>query len=217
MFRSVLPPRRARLSLGLLLPVLLAGCGAPETESLAVVREHLARYPLMQAEDLYKLLYQRTMGPAHAAADSAQVREWLERETAALRAESPGSAARPDTLLLEPLGRGLVRLYLRPYLRAGGETAGLAAAVLRSAREVQPDTSALREEWTTLLAAAQNSPLGTITWNDLASLDPLLRSAGWPAVHHSEIYHRAYDPHYRVLTAAEARSLAARPPAAPPR
>ena len=39
-------------------------------EFQTVLREHLARYPLMEPQDCAKLAYQSTFGPAHAAAVS---------------------------------------------------------------------------------------------------------------------------------------------------
>ena len=48
------------------------GCrGAEEMheEFQTVLREHLARYPLMEPQDCAKLAYQSTFGPAHAAGE----------------------------------------------------------------------------------------------------------------------------------------------------
>ncbi|WP_337549370.1 hypothetical protein, partial [Dysosmobacter welbionis] len=38
-------------------------------EFQTVLREHLARYPLMEPQDCAKLAYQSTFGPAHAAGE----------------------------------------------------------------------------------------------------------------------------------------------------
>ena len=52
------------------------GCrGAEEMheEFQTVLREHLARYPLMEPQDCAKLAYQSAFGPAHAAGDRGDV------------------------------------------------------------------------------------------------------------------------------------------------
>ena len=42
-------------------------------EFQTVLREHLARYPLMEPQDCAKLAYQSAFGPAHAAGDRGDV------------------------------------------------------------------------------------------------------------------------------------------------
>ena len=42
-------------------------------EFQTVLREHLARYPLMEPQDCAKLAYQSTFGPAHAAGERGDV------------------------------------------------------------------------------------------------------------------------------------------------
>ena len=76
-----------------------------EQEFQAVLREHLARYPLMQPQDCAKLAYQSALGPAHTLAEREQVLRGLLQEWSRIPADS---RPRPP----EKIGNGLCRLYL---------------------------------------------------------------------------------------------------------
>ena len=68
-------------------------------EFQTVLREHLARYPLMEPQDCAKLAYQSTFGPAHAAGERGDVLRQLLGECSALPADRE---ARPP----ERIGNG---------------------------------------------------------------------------------------------------------------
>src|SRR3979411_2334683 len=89
---------------------------------------HLARYPAMQLEDIYKLLHQAALGPGHAVDNPAAARKRLEDELAMLRAA-------PDEILqdvISPWGR-LGRVHLRPYIAASGDLDALHRAFVETA------------------------------------------------------------------------------------
>ena len=74
-------------------------------EFQTVLREHLARYPLMEPQDCAKLAYQSTFGPAHAAGERGDVLRQLLGECSALPADRE---ARPP----ERIGNGLCHVHL---------------------------------------------------------------------------------------------------------
>ena len=74
-----------------------------------ILQDHLARYPKMQARDVYKLLHQAAMGSEHAVTDIASARAWLERELAEI---GPGPAE-PLVDPISPDGQ-IARIHLRP-------------------------------------------------------------------------------------------------------
>lgn len=161
----------------------------PDPGWSALVREHLSRHPAAQAQDLYKLLFQGTMGAEHAALEPAAAEQYLAQEMDGLQpAESE-----PLTEPLDPDGR-LVRLNLRPYKARGGTAAALARAFLQTAREVHPDRPALGR----VFGSIDPSVLGA-TAGPLAQLAAEMERAGYPAVSHSEPYRRLYRPAYRVI------------------
>lgn len=155
-------------------------------EFQTVLREHLARYPLMEPQDCAKLAYQSTFGPAHAAGERGDVLRQLLGECSALPADRE---ARPP----ERIGNGLCRVHL-----SGTGDWTLAAPLLTdllllTAAEHHGTAADLEE----CLTAAEALPLpGMADW--LA----VYRRQGCPPVHHSPAYREAYAPHYRVLRTA---------------
>jgi hypothetical protein len=171
----------------------------PSREAVAVrslIARQLAHFPAMEPQDVYKLLYQATMGSRHAGLDSVMAAQWLDRELRDLRAG-------PDEPVLDTIstdGR-MVRVNLRPYLAAGGDRGALLRAFVRTAREFHGSTTALRRQLDCVerLARAGGLPLAA---DSLRRLSARLRAAGYPAVEHSAAYEAAYRPAYRVVLGA---------------
>jgi len=163
--------------------------------------------------DLYKLLHQGVMGPAHAVPSLSAALAWLDDEwrTMAATADPPVAAwpliepIRPDSLL--------VRVHLRPLAvlaaaEPDGEAArraawsALAEAFVRTAAVWHGDSVRLRGLWARALAdralwpAAADSSLRAAFTAEVAA-------AGWPAVHHGAVFARTRAPHYRVVARAE--------------
>jgi hypothetical protein len=158
-----------------------------------ILAEHTARYPLMQLDDVYKLVHQASLGSEHAVSDGAQAREWLTREVALL-------GAGPSEPVEDPIsadGR-VVRVHLRPYVAMGGDPARLLDAFIRTANEYQGSTSLLRVYWGCAEFMASQGRLG-FPQELLQEYGARMEALGFPAVHHSEAYQLAYRPAYRVI------------------
>jgi hypothetical protein len=154
---------------------------------------HLARYPAMQLDDIYKLLHQAALGPGHAVENPAAARKRLDEEIAAL-----GEA--PDELLqdvISPDGR-LARVHLRSYLAGGGEPETLHRAFVATANSYPASPDKLARFCGCLgdLAAAGGLPFARDVV--VAYFDRVARNS-YPAIHHSEAYRDAYRPAYRVI------------------
>jgi hypothetical protein len=151
-----------------------------------------ARTPLMEPADVYKLLHQAALGPAHAVhGDDARAR--LHAEAAAL---GPGA----DAPLVEPIspdGR-LARVHLRPWVAAGHPLDALADAFTHTAATwvAQPDK--LAKFCGCLGDLADATDLG-FTREAIAPYMAAQAAAGWPSVRHSARYRDAYAPAYRVV------------------
>ena len=183
----------------------------------AVLAWHHRRYPRLKAQDIYKLIHQGVFGPGHIISSAARARRMLEEEMAALQARSPeleGRAARPGPLRpmpeseleeIDPRGV-LVRVNLRPLIgesegmrREGGglNVEWLLEAMVESARRVKGDPRLMKRR---LAAAVRwcriNLPERAAELERLASQT---EEAGYPALHHSPAYARAYRPAYRVV------------------
>ena len=158
-----------------------------------ILQEQAARYPLMEIQDVYKLVHQAALGSEHAVSDTAAAQQWMHREIAAL-------AGGPDDPLFDPLTPDgqLVRVHLRPYLAAGGDPSALVRAFVETANTYPGSEERLRRYWQ---YAEQSAEAGTLPFSRDAMAAFLAEKAevGYPAVHHSARYEAAYAPAYRVV------------------
>jgi hypothetical protein len=158
-----------------------------------ILADHLARYPRLQAVDVYKLLHQAALGNEHAVWDEAGARRALECELA-------GMGSGPAEPLIDPIspdGR-LARLHLRPWVQAGGDPQALWQAFIRTAKEWQGSPALLDEysQRATDLARRGQLPFAA---EELEACFLERKAQGYPAVHHSETYRLLYRPAYRVV------------------
>ena len=154
---------------------------------------HLGRYPAMQLADVYKLLHQAALGPGHAMDNPAAARKRLDEELEAL-GEGPNEVLQD---VISPDGK-LARIHLRPFLAAGGDAGALHRAFVGTANSYPASPDKLAKFCGCLgdLAGAGGIPYARS--DVLAYFDNIAR-AGYPPVHHSEIFQRAYRPAYRVV------------------
>lgn len=170
-----------------------AGCSRSSDSILPVLKQHLQRYPDMEAEDIYKLVHQAAMGNGHLFTDTAGAKLYLLNELDEVEADTTEPLIEP----LSPDGR-IVRMNLRPFKARGGDADQLFDAMIRSANTFEQRPDDLERWWTEILDEAE---YGTIP-SDRTSLQALfdrVKAEGFPARHHSETYEVAYQPAYRVL------------------
>lgn len=158
-----------------------------------IMLNHQARYPLWRVDDLYKLLYQAAMGSEHAADDREHARSWLGKELANLEPahEEP---------LLDPISADsrILRVHLQPFKERNLPAELLLDIFTSTSQKYRGSLQKLDADWR---AAEEMSAAG------LLHLDPIemrnffdrRRVEGFPAVHHSSAYSRAYHPAYRVV------------------
>ncbi len=158
-----------------------------------ILAEHTARYPLLEIQDLYKLIFQGVMGSKHAVGDPAQARKWLDTEVASLEDG-------PVEPLIDPISKNgeIVRIHLRPYIAKDGDLSALNAAFLRTANEHKGTYEELEAFWFSAEHMAADGEL-LFQRQALRTFFEKMRGLGFPAVHHSEGYTRAYRPAYRVI------------------
>lgn len=167
-----------------------------------ILRDHLRRYPLMQAEDIYKLLHQACLGSEHAVQDLEGVRRWLARELAEM-------GEGPDDPLIDPISpdASIVRVHLRPYVAAGYDPAQLLDAFVRTANGYRGAHEDLQRALDAVIALAEAGSL-PLDARRLIELSRSLAAQGFPAIHHSDAYERLYRPAYRVVARACLPALA---------
>jgi len=154
----------------------------------SVLHDHIARYPSMQIQDVYKLIHQAALGSEHAVSNIEGARNWMEREIAEM-------GAGPDEPVIDPISNDgqIVRVHLRPFIAQGGDTETLLTAFICTANEFRGDTQVLKDYWNT----ATNTQ-----YFPSAEMDGFIESMqaqNYSAVHHSPEYERLYRPAYRVV------------------
>ena len=149
---------------------------------------HRARYPLQEAQDVVKIVFQSMMGCGHLLADEESVTRRIASEMAANQPD-------PAEPLTEPMGDYL-RLNLRRAMAEGIPAAWIARLMLLTAKIAQPATR--RAVYDALLA------LGDA---DEATAARVLDEDWLPG--HSAAYHSHYAPAYRVIHASLARAVEA--------
>ena len=156
-----------------------------------VLLDHLSRYPLLQIQDLYKLLHQAALGSEHAVPDRESVERWLTRELV----EMGEGASEP---LIDPISHDgkIARVHLRPYVAAGHAPMLLLDAFILTANEHHGDPQLLELYWQDAVA------LDVFPVSEMNELLGDLRDKSFPAVHHSADYERLYRPAYRVVSLA---------------
>lgn len=156
-------------------------------------RAHMARYPLMQLADVYKLAHQACFGSAHLVTDAQAARRRLLDEIAAL-------GRGPAEPLVDPLsadGR-ILRVHLRPYVAAGYDPAWLGEAFVRTANTHRGTLAQFEATWSLALTLAEQGEL-PFAVADMTAYGARLAGEGYPAVHHSAAYEAQYAPAYRIV------------------
>jgi len=168
-----------------------------------LIDDHLARYPVMEPADAYKLLYQGVLGPEHLIASP-------EAFAARLRAEYDSVPSDEAELLWEPVrpDGALGRVNLRPLKARGGDVERLIAACLETAGRTWGTPDELRAAWATFVEMCRAGRWAAFSLTDVlalpapgaqAQVSERLAAEGYPPVHHSTAYRQAYQPAYRLV------------------
>ncbi len=154
---------------------------------------HCKRYPLMEVQDIYKLIHQASMGSEHAVQDLDVTRSFLEREVNEL-ADGPEE---PIQDIISADGR-MARINLRPYLASNASLEHLFQAFVRTANEFKGSTMRLKRYRSYAERLTGECSL-TLSRTEIRTFFDQMEAAGFPAVHHSASYAAAYQPAYRVV------------------
>jgi hypothetical protein len=168
----------------------------------AIVRSHLQRYPAMEAQDWYKLLYQAALGNEHLFTDTTGIGQYLSHELKSVQAS-------PDEPLYDVLTPDsvLVRLHLRPFKARNGNPALLLKAMFETAATFQSSHENLERWWRDLEQLAEHGAI-PLDPGRLRDYFQAVRREGFPAKHHTDIYRQRYAPAYRVILRSYVSELA---------
>jgi hypothetical protein len=160
---------------------------------IEVLLAHERRYPLWQVQDLYKLAHQAALGSEHAVLSAEFAKRALEEE---IQCTSAGN----DEPLVDPLSEDgeIVRIHLRPFLNAGLPVPKLLDAFLLTSVNFKGSFEMLKLYLTQAKKLASEKQI-TMDVTDLTKFEVTMRGKGFPAVHHSELFKKNYQPAYRVV------------------
>lgn len=164
---------------------------------LELIKFHQTRYPHITLQDHVKRIHQSVFGPAHLHNTPSLdvLNDYIERELSGI--SQPLVSKEP-----EPIGHGFYRVYLDVNLQETEKKAALVAAFHQSML-LDLGSNALRYSCMdacldTLLNWIQTEPT-PFNYEAAKSWVVAYKTALYPAIHHSELYNQAYQPHYRVI------------------
>lgn len=157
-----------------------------------VLAWHRTHFPIMTAQDIVKLVFQAYCGCGHL----------LDNEDAVLRRiEAESSQLLPDATepLLQPLGQ-YIRLNLRRAMAASIAPRWIARMMRLSAMDFDGQAARAFAAEALLSMNVEATDEATLSQQELhTAARRLLEEPQWlPG--HSEAYHRAYQPAYRVIS-----------------
>ena len=151
-----------------------------------LILAHAARYPLMEAVDYAKFIYQSAFAGGHLIASPQAALERLKGEMDALQEEG----FQP---LTEPIGNGLNRLYLAPARRMGLRAETICALFVETAASFRPDPVRFECGMAELESLCREGALNADA-DEAAALCRAARESGYAPFSHSPRYREAYRP-----------------------
>ena len=156
-----------------------------------ILLRYAARYPLMEATDFAKLIYQSAFAGGHLISSRQAA---LER----LKAEWDAQSGAGYTPLIESIGSGVCRLYLAPARKMGLRPETVCGLFVETAASFTPDKARFERGMEALSALCREGALSA----DPAEVEALLRAAretDYAPFSHSPRYREAYRPAYRLV------------------
>ncbi len=170
-----------------------------------ILQAHSQRYPLMKPCDAVKLIYQASFGPGHMISDEDSVYKRILTEYEQCRHDG-------IHMYTEALGE-TSRLYLNcqyteDELQIVSKMFCASAAYFDKCYESADETN--KAEFEAHIEILEKMCLGGMfpfTPTELDSYLEFYRTAGCPAVRHSDTYREAYSPSYRVIDSRYVRLI----------
>ena len=153
---------------------------------------HISRRPEMEAQDVYKFLFQGVFGVGHILTEKAWER--LIEESERINIEDHKEDQLTESV--SPDG-DMIRVNLRPFLRKKLDLEKLYDVMIISAR-VDGSKDIFLDYWNEFKSLVEEDNLD-FDWNEINEIDVSLNEDGPISRHHTEKYREAYYPAYRVV------------------
>jgi hypothetical protein len=174
--------------------LVLGNLWRSHSEIYRLLVSHVSRYPQMGIQDIYKLLYQGSMGSEHVVNSFEEFDKDLMEEWDTVEADD----GIPIWENIRPDGQ-LVRFYLAPYKARGGDVASLSTLCFWSSSLFHGNIEDLKVGWDTVVKACREKRFCISSEEEIKEFDDWLRKYNFPPIHHTEIYRKTYRPAYRLL------------------
>ncbi len=160
----------------------------------SLIKIHLMHYPDMQADDIYKMVYQGVMGPGHLGTDFQKILNYLNGEMSQIEAVS-------QTKLIENISpdSSYIRINLKRFKYDGLSSDKLAAIITKSARNSPDNPEPFIDIWTGIAKRVENGKL-SIDRDTFSKFNQYIIENNYPVIHHSKDYIEKYSPSYRVVS-----------------
>ncbi len=165
-----------------------------QTELFNMVISHLNRYPAMEVQDVYTLIYQGAMGADYYSADAGGFEEQLIKEYEEAKADEKQAlweTIRPDG--------ELVRVHITALKARGGQPEALSTLCLWTASIFEGDKQDLKDGWGTFQHVCRDNRLRKFPQKELSEFTEWVEKNKYPSAPHSAVFRNAYDPHYRLV------------------
>ena len=167
-------------------------CQSSKDPFQEIIQDQLQRYPQMQTQDLYKLVYQAAMGNIHLGIDPAVLKNYLVNEMDKVNASDN------EPLVEEISPEGMIRVNLRPYKVKSGTSEKLFKAMRETANTFTPNKNKIIQYWEVIEKMTEDNSI-PFNKSELESFLKEMQASDYPAVHHSDQYLELYHPAYRVI------------------
>jgi hypothetical protein len=162
---------------------------------LKLLQQHMIWYPLMELRDIYKLIYQGVLGAEHLLSSPEEFIHHLRSELQYLQPDQ-------NQAILEPVrsDQMLFRLNLCAYKSRQVSIDPLFHPLIETAHLNTGSKTDLLEVWSAFGKLYEQGHIGEFKTSAIFGFSKWLEEMGFPAVHHSEIYRREYQPAYRLIS-----------------
>ncbi len=152
------------------------------------------RYPEMEAQDVYTLIYQGAMGPSYFMTDADGFEDRLLEEFAGVEGDAEcvlWESTRPDG--------ELVRVHMDGLKGRGGNAQQLITLSLWTASVFQGDQDDMMHGWETFRRICEENRLRKFDLADIETITHWAEENNYPSTRHSRTFREVYDPHYRLV------------------
>ena len=154
-----------------------------------VLNDYVLRYPKLQIQDIFKFIYQSSFGCEHLVTSKEKAREYIFNEYVNCDFLNEDK--------IEYLDGNYVRLPLS-YIDKGLNINTFCGIFVSSGKKEDNGLKVLQEKLQVAQAMVQAGEL-PFTLNDFVNAKEVWAKQGYPAIHHSEVYRKNYQPAYRVI------------------